>query len=278
MKPGLYIISTPIGNLDDIGMRAQNTLSNVDIIICENPKHSSKLLSKLGIKKKLYSLHDYNENKIIKKIENYAKLNSIALISDAGSPLISDPGYKLVQFYINHNLNLTTIPGPSSVICSLQLSGMPTDSFKFLGFVPKTKNKIETFIDSLSEEKQTSIFFVSSHKLMLCLNMLDKKLGNKNICVCKELTKINERVFRGSAKNIIEQINNNKKYSLGEFVIIIKGTNKDKESSNYLNSSINQQIKKLLKKYSLTDVVEIVHKLTNISKKIIYKKALEQKK
>ncbi len=276
MKPGLYIVSTPIGNLDDIGIRAQKTLVDADIIICENPKHSSKLLSKLGIKKKLYSLHDYNENKIISKIENYAQNKSIALISDAGSPLISDPGYKLVNFYINQDLNLTTIPGPSAVISSLQLSGMPTDNFKFHGFIPKTKRKIEIFIDILSKEKNTSIFFVSSHRLLLCLAVLDKKLGNKKICLCKELTKINERVFRDSAKNIVKKINENKKYALGEFVIIIGGNNEN--NSNKLDSSTKRQIEKLLRKYSLTDVVEIVHKLTNISKKIIYNSALEQKK
>tara|TARA_Y100000590_G_scaffold232958_1_gene262421 strand:+ start:1137 stop:1967 length:831 start_codon:yes stop_codon:yes gene_type:complete len=276
MKPGLYIVSTPIGNLDDIGIRAQKTLVDADIIICENPKHSSKLLSKLGIKKKLYSLHDYNENKIISKVENYAQNKSIALISDAGSPLISDPGYKLVNFYINQDLNLTTIPGPSAVISSLQLSGMPTDNFKFHGFIPKTKRKIETFIDTLSKEKNTSIFFVSSHRLLLCLGVLEKKLGNKKICLCKELTKINERVFRDSAKNIVKKINENKKYALGEFVIIIGGNNEN--NSNKLDSSTKRQIEKLLRKYSLTDVVEIVHKLTNISKKIIYNSALEQKK
>jgi len=276
MKPGLYIVSTPIGNLDDIGIRAQKTLVDADIIICENPKHSSKLLSKLGIKKKLYSLHDYNENKIISKVENYAQNKSIALISDAGSPLISDPGYKLVNFYINQDLNLTTIPGPSAVISSLQLSGMPTDNFKFHGFIPKTKRKIETFIDTLSKEKNTSIFFVSSHRLLLCLGVLEKKLGNKKICLCKELTKINEKVFRDSAKNILKKINENKKYALGEFVIIIGGNNEN--NSNKLDSSTKRQIEKLLRKYSLTDVVEIVHKLTNISKKIIYNSALEQKK
>ena len=103
MKPGLYIVATPIGNLEDISIRFQKTLSAADIIICENPKHSLKLLTKLGIKKKMYSLHDYNEEKIIKKIENHALEDSVVLISDAGSPLISDPGYKLVQFYIEIN-------------------------------------------------------------------------------------------------------------------------------------------------------------------------------
>ena len=143
MKPGLYIVATPIGNLEDISIRSQKTLSKADIIICENPKHSLKLLAKFGIKKKMYSLHDHNEDKIIKKIENHVLEYSVILISDAGSPLISDPGYKLVRFYIDKKLHITTIPGPSSIISSLQISGMAVDSFKYFGFAPKSKNKFE---------------------------------------------------------------------------------------------------------------------------------------
>ena len=137
LEKGLYIISTPIGNLKDISLRASETLKMVDFIICENPIHSLKLLNNLGIKKKLYPLHDYNENILIKRIEKFQNNSSIALISDAGSPLISDPGYNLVLDYIKKNLMITTIPGPSSVISALQLSGLPIYNFKFFGFAPK---------------------------------------------------------------------------------------------------------------------------------------------
>ena len=138
-KNGLYIISTPIGNLDDISFRSKEILKKADIIICENPKHSLKLLNKLDIKKKLLPLHDYNEEVIIKKIEKNQKDSVIALISDAGSPLISDPGYKLVKNFIKNNIFITTVPGPSSIIPSLQLSGLDLNSFVFFGFVPKKK-------------------------------------------------------------------------------------------------------------------------------------------
>ena len=277
MKPGLYIVATPIGNLEDISIRSQKTLSKADIIICENPKHSLKLLAKLGIKKKMYSLHDHNEDKIIKKIENHTLEYSVILISDAGSPLISDPGYKLVQFYINNKLHVTTIPGPSSIISSLQISGMAIDSFKFLGFAPKNKSKFVKFIESLKSEYQTSIFFVSSHRLILCLETLEKKLNTRKISVCKELPKLNEKIFRGYAKEIVEEIKKNKKNTLGEFVILIEGASEKSNDLEKINSSVDDQINKLLKKYSLTDVVNIVHKLTKISKKTDYKKALEQK-
>ena len=277
MKPGLYIVATPIGNLEDISIRAQKTLVNADIIICENPQHSLKILAKLGIKKKMYSLHDHNEDKIIKKIENHTLEYSVILISDAGSPLISDPGYKLVRFYINKKLHVTTIPGPSSVISSLQISGMAIDSFKFFGFAPKNKSKFEKFIENLKNEYQTSIFFVSSHRLILCLEMLQKKLNERKICVCKELTKFNEKIFRGYAKAILEEIKQKKTNILGEFVILVEGRSKKSKDLKKINSLVDDQINKLLKKYSLTDVVNIVHKLTNISKKTVYNKALEQK-
>ena len=122
---GLSIVATPIGNLDDITYRAVKTLRECDIIICENPKHSLKLLNKLGIKKKLLSLHDYNESVLIKRIEKYQDNSAIALISDAGSPLISDPGYNLVLDYIKKKIKITTVPGPSSIISALQVSGLP---------------------------------------------------------------------------------------------------------------------------------------------------------
>ena len=278
MKPGLYIVATPIGNLEDISIRSQKTLGKADIIICENPKHSLKLLAKLGIKKKMYSLHDHNEDKIIKKIENHTLEYSVILISDAGSPLISDPGYKLVQFYINNKLHITTIPGPSSIISSLQISGMAIDSFKFLGFAPKNKSKFEKFIENFKTEYQTSIFFVSSHRLILCLETLEKKLNKRKISVCKELTKLNEKIYRGYSTEIVKELKQNKKNVLGEFVILVEGANEKSSNLETINSSVDEQINILLKKYSLTDVVDIVHKLTNISKKVVYKKALEQKK
>ena len=138
---GLSIVATPIGNLDDITYRAVNVLKDCDIIICENPKHSLKLLNKLDIKKKLIALHDYNEHKIIDQIKVLLKNKNCVLISDAGSPLISDPGYNLVQYCIENNINVTSVPGPSSIISGLQLSGLPISEFTFFGFVPKSKKR-----------------------------------------------------------------------------------------------------------------------------------------
>ena len=276
LKNGLYIVSTPIGNLDDISFRVKMVLNSVNFIICENPKHSLKLLNKLDIKKKLFSLHDYNESQLIKRIEKYQYNSAIALISDAGSPLISDPGYNLIQDYIKKNLYVTTIPGPSSIISSLQLSGLPINNFEFFGFVSKNKSSMNSQAKKLQNVITTSVFFISGNRLINFLKiLLDAKI-NRKIAVCKELTKKNEWVFRGYINKIIDQINIDKSNLKGEFTLLIQG--KERKTKITIQTTTEAQIKKLLKKFSLTEVVEIVHRLTDISKKEIYKKALQLKK
>ena len=276
LAKGLYIVSTPIGNLDDISLRAKKILNSVNFIICENPKHSLKLLNKLDIKKKLFSLHDYNENLMIKRIEKYQYNSAIALISDAGSPLISDPGYNLIQDYIKKNLYVTTIPGPSSILSSLQLSGLPINNFEFFGFVSKNKSSMNSQAKKLQNVITTSVFFISGNRLINFLKiLLDAKI-NRKIAVCKELTKKNEWVFRGYIKKIIDEINIDESNLKGEFTLLIQG--KERKTKITIQTTTETQIKKLLKKFSLTEVVEIVHRLTSISKKEIYKKALQLKK
>ena len=276
LKNGLYIVSTPIGNLDDISFRVKMVLNSVNFIICENPKHSLKLLNKLDIKKKLFSLHDYNESQLITRIEKYQYNSAIALISDAGSPLISDPGYNLIQDYIKKKLYVTTIPGPSSIISSLQLSGLPINNFEFFGFVSKNKSSMNSQAKKLQNVITTSVFFISGNRLINFLKiLLDAKI-NRKIAVCKELTKKNEWVFRGYIKKIIDEINIDKSNLKGEFTLLIQG--KEKKTKITIQTTTEAQIKKLLKKFSLTEVVEIVHRLTSISKKEIYKKALQLKK
>jgi len=271
-------VATPIGNMGDISNRAIETLQNTDFIICENPNHSRKLMSKLGIKKKLIALHDHNEEKIIKNYIEKIKTKPVALISDAGSPLISDPGYKLVQHCIKENVFITTIPGASSIISALQLSGMPVNEFSFVGFAPKNKKKMLDFLNSISSEQKTVILFVSSHKIIQLLEMLTEILPNRNISVCKEITKLNEKVFYGLPENILSKICSSPKYSLGEFVIIIDAEKNIKNiEKKYIGLEIEKIIKRLLTKFSLTESVEIVHKISYIEKKQIYKRALDIK-
>lgn len=275
LRGGLYIISTPIGNLEDISFRAKKVLQKADAIICENPKHSLKLLNKLDIKKKLFSLHDYNEQALIKKLEKCQKDSLFALISDAGSPLISDPGYKLVKSFINRNIFITSIPGPSSIITSLQLSGLNVNSFVFFGFVPKNNNSAKTIVKKIIELNITSVFFVSGRRLKNFLELVHKNSKNIEVAICKELTKLNETVFRGNIKKMIDKVINKDINLKGEFTLIIG--NSKRGSKKTIEDKIRNQTLKILKKYTLTETVEIVHKLTNISKKDIYKMAIELK-
>ena len=277
MKKGLYIISTPIGNLGDISSRAIDTLKSSDIIICENPKHSLKLLSKLDIKKKLISLHDYNEESVIEKIRDQLKDKIFSLISDAGTPLISDPGYKLVKFCSDNNIYLTTVPGASSVNSALQLSSIPLNSYTFHGFLPKSKKNISELISLLKASRPTSVIFVSRHKILFFLESLSKEISDRKIALCKEMTKLNEKIFIGLPQEVLASFKESTKNSLGEFVVVIEGNVKLKNPKKSLKSETKDIINKLLKKFSLTDTVEIVHKIGNIGKKELYEEVLRIK-
>ena len=273
-SPTLFIISTPIGNLNDISLRAIDILKLSDFIICENPKHSIKLLNKLGIKKKLYSLHDYNEERIINKIEKFQKNSTISLISDAGSPLISDPGYKLVQNFIKNNICVSAVPGPSSVITSLQLSGFPINNFAFYGFVPKSSKLTLDLIEKIKKNAMTGVIFISGKRLKEFLKNLLKNSENFSVSLCKELTKVNEAVLRGNIEKIFEKVEKDEINLKGEFTVVVS---LQQQKFKRISNEVIEEIAKLLKKYSLTEVVKIVHKLTNISKKDIYEKALKIK-
>ena len=194
------------------------------------------------------------------------------MISDAGSPLISDPGYKLVKHFIDKNLFITSIPGATSIVPALQLSGLPPDSFVFYGFPPKTKKSINLVANKIISTGLTSIFFISGKKIVEFLEIISSIDSQIKVALCKELTKINETIARTTAKNIIVDIKNSKINLKGEFILVISGT-KNKEKLT-IDNNIEIQISNLLKKYSLTETVEIVHKLSNISKKNIYQVAL----
>ena len=274
---GLFIVATPIGNLEDISTRAIKTIEDSDFIICENPRHSLKLLTNFGIKKKLVSIHDYNEKNVIEKVANKLKNKKIVLISDAGSPLVSDPGFNLVQHCIKNSINVTTIPGPTSIIPALQLSGMSLNEFLYLGFFPKNSKQITSFIEKIEKCEQTSLFFVSSHKIRKCLKILEEKLGKRSISICKEITKLNEKVFRGSIKDVNREFLLEDSNSKGEFVVVLE-KNLIKETVSDDLHKFDREIEKMLSKFTLTDVVEIVHKISGINKNKVYKWVLSLKK
>jgi len=273
IKKGLYIVATPIGNLQDISFRAVNILKNSDLILCENPRHSLKLLNELKIKKKLISIHDYNESEIIRKISKDLKNCTISLISDAGSPMISDPGFKLIQHCIKEGIFMTSIPGASSIISSLQLSGIQNNIFSFFGFVPKKRNQALQLFESCKNNKGALIFFTSAYKLIENLKLISEVFNNRQIAICKELTKINEQVLRTNSEEILEIVKNKDFKIKGEFVIVLEGEYK---KSRNINKKVIESLDRIAVKFSLTESVKIVHKITELSKKELYEVALKK--
>ena len=218
----LYVIPTPIGNLDDITIRAIKTLEFVDIILCEDTRRSQKLLSHLGIKSKLKSHHKFNEHKEVNNIVNKIKSGiNIGVISDAGTPCISDPGFLLVRSCLNSNIDIECLPGPTALIPALIISGLPMEKFVFEGFLPTKKGR-KTKLQNLSIETRTMIFYESPHKLIKTLIDFQNIFGSeRNISVSREITKMYEHTLRGKIDDILEKLQNKK--NKGEFVIVVDG-------------------------------------------------------
>lgn len=218
----LVLIPSPIGNLSDITKRAIEEIENSDLIFCEDTRHTVKLLNHLQIKKTLKSYHKFNEHKIVESIINKLKNGCrVGLISDAGTPGISDPGYLIVKKCIEHNIEVECLPGPTALIPALVISGLPCERFTFEGFLPIKKGR-KTRLEELSIEKRTMIFYESPHKLIKTLNDFSKAFGSeREVSVTKEISKVFELTFRGKILEVIEQINETK--IKGEFVIVVAG-------------------------------------------------------
>ena len=218
----LYIIATPIGNLEDITLRALRVLKEVNLILCEDTRQTKKLLSKYEINTPTMSYHQHSKLNKINKIADLLECGkNLALVSDAGTPGISDPGNKLIEYLIDSKINveIMPIPGPSAVISALSISGFPTDNFVFLGFVPHKKGR-QTFFENLSKEKRTAAFYESPHRIIKTLESLKKYVPEKNIVVCRELTKIYETIYRGKPDEVAKKIA--PEQVKGEFVLIIR--------------------------------------------------------
>ena len=260
----LYIVSTPIGNLDDITLRALEVLKHSDIILCEDTRRSIKLLSHYKIKKKLISYHKFNEKKQLTKIIEYFNEGKIlSLISDAGTPLLSDPGRLLVNECIENSIKVAPIPGVSSITAALSVSGF-SDKFLFYGFLPKTENELEKVLTSISKKEFTQIFFVPSKKINFYIKSFKKFYSGRKILIAKEISKIHEAFIRDKIDELKIFKNNIK----GELTVVIS-ENKNK-AKKFDEEKIVNKIKKYLKNYSLKDTVDLILETENVNKKKVY--------
>ena len=269
----LYFISTPIGNLNDISLRAIDVIRSSDYLYAEDTINTQKLLKFINLKVKSRSLHEHNEQKAsLEIIENIKNGKTISIVSDAGTPVVSDPGYKLIQICLKENIKYTLIPGPSSVLSSLVMSGLSPDRFSFYGFIPRKAGDQNRFFETLSNDVKTSIVFESPKRIKKTLNNLQKFVGkNRKISLCKEMTKIHEDVFRGIISEIIKDIENDQINLKGELVLVIEG------ADNKIDLNISKQIKKeFLSKLSASDSAKLISMLTGKNKRDIYKKLIEK--
>tara|TARA_B100001093_G_scaffold497144_1_gene543718 strand:+ start:2914 stop:3750 length:837 start_codon:yes stop_codon:yes gene_type:complete len=271
-KSGLYIVSTPIGNLNDITFRSLEILKNSDIILCEDTRRSLKLLNNFNIKKKLISYHKFNEKKDLLKVINYLKEGKIlSLISDAGTPVLSDPGLILIRECIKNNINVTPIPGASSITAAVSISGFD-DKYLFYGFLPKTLNELNKILKELRNINYSIVFFIPANKINFYLNSFKIFFSGRKLLIAREITKMYETFYRYE----IDKIKLTDLNLKGELTVVIsKKINKD----TFKNSKeIHKQAMKYLKKYSVKDVVELISIKEKISKKEIYKICLTIKK
>ena len=274
IRPGLYLISTPIGNMEDITLRALNVLKKSDIILCEDTRRSGKLLSNFKIKNKLMPYHKFNEQKISNKIIDFIKEDKIiSLISDAGTPAISDPGMILINKCIKENLNIYPIPGPSAVTSGYSISGFG-DQYLFYGFLTKKEKELEGVLKNLSNLNYPIVFFIPATKINFYISKFKNYFFNRKILIAKEMTKIHEEFIRDRVDSI-KNFNSNLK---GELTVVLSQAVKEENFKKEIHESVKIEIKKMLKEYTHKDVVEFISKKENLPKKMIYNYCLEIKK
>ncbi len=271
MAGRLYIVSTPIGNLEDITLRALDTLKKVDYIACEDTEHSLKLLNYYEIKKPLISYWSAKEKVRAEEIIQKLKAgHTVALITDAGTPGISDPGAIVISRAIEEGIEIIPVPGATALITALSISGLDTTEFTFIGFLPVKESQRKKKLLELSSEKRTLVFYEAPHRILNTLDDMLEVFGDRKVCIARELTKMFEEVIRGRISEVIEKLEEGK--IAGEYVIVVEGlTQKEPTFDEAL-----QEIKELMKKgKGRKEAVKIVSELYNLSKKELYEKSLK---
>ncbi len=269
MEDKVFIVSTPIGNLDDMTFRAVKVLKDVDVILCEDTRHSIKLLNHFEIKNKLISYHKFNEKERIDYILSLInEEKKIALISDAGTPLISDPGSILVKELIKNNIKFTVVPGANALLPALILSGFNSEEFLFIGFLQKKNNKKEEKLQTLKDLDKTLIFYSSPYELKDLLKAINNVLGNRNVSISKEITKIHETTYTDKVLNLIDFFEGEENIK-GEFVVVVEG-NKEKKKTLSMEETKDIFLKRVEKGENPKDIIKNLAKENNLNKRELY--------
>lgn len=270
----LYVVATPIGNMQDLTLRAQDILTHVDLIAAEDTRHSRYLLNHFSINTPLMALHEHNEQQATQKLlAQLQQGKNIALISDAGTPLISDPGSELTRILHAENIKIVPIPGASAVISALSVAGFPADQFIFAGFIPPKENARRQFLETFLTEIRTTVFYEAPHRILSCITAMEQVFGDKReIALVKELTKLFETIYRAPLSDVITWLEEDPVRQKGEFVIVLSGATPqecsiDAETQRILNLA-RQQL-------PLKKAAKLVSDITGISKNQLYQFGVE---
>jgi len=276
-KGVLYVVATPIGNYKDITERAVDILKTVDIVLAEDTRRTKPLLQRIGAgKPKIIAFHDHNEEQVLTKfIEELLGGKSVALVSDAGTPLISDPGYVLVAAAHDRGITVTPVPGVCAAIAALSVSGMPTDKFFFIGFLPPKTQQRRKALSALKAQQGTLVLYESTHRIIACLKDCLLELGDRKAVMARELTKVYETVRLSSLQGLIEYVESDVNQQKGEFVILIEG------EKNYIEAGSEKDVDRylhiMMKELSLKQAVGLTSEMLGVKKNIVYERALQLK-
>jgi len=276
MSGKLFIIATPIGNLDDLSPRARQTLADVDLVAAEDTRRTGRLLSHIGVKARLLAMHDHNEEQATSRVMSALESGqSVALVSDAGTPLLSDPGYRLVTAAHRRDIPVSPIPGPSAITAALSAAGLPTDRFCFEGFLPAGKAARRHALESLVHETRTLLFFESVHRIAGALDDMCRIFGEERPAfVGRELSKMHEQCVQDSLGCLRDYVNDDSIVGKGEFVIIVGGSVEGSESS----LDVDRLLEALATKLSAKDAARVAARATGLSRNELYERLLKLKK
>ncbi|MHA3091125.1 16S rRNA (cytidine(1402)-2'-O)-methyltransferase [Acinetobacter brisouii] len=274
MSAQLFVVATPIGHLDDMTFRAIEVLKSVSLIAAEDTRQSSQLLKHFNIETPLTACHDHNEaNKIHQLIEKLKNGENLALISDAGTPLISDPGFKLVRAAQEHGIRVTPVPGACAAIAALSAVGLPSDRFSFEGFLPSKSSQRLSQLEKLKDETQTLIFYEAPHRILECVKDMQAVFGaDRVVGFAREITKTFETIKKMTLSELVKFIEQDHNQQKGEIVLVVGGATTEKDLSQ---AKLDEWLQRLLQDVSVKAAAQIVADLTGIKKKIAYQRALE---